>query len=71
MTTKEMLQFRREVTKFHVSDGILHRARQTNEPLAKVIVSAQPKRKRMEAVHELRGHRGRDRTLRNVVNLNW
>jgi hypothetical protein len=40
-TTKEMQQFRREATKYLVSDGILYRRRKTNEPPAKVLVSAE------------------------------
>jgi hypothetical protein len=62
-TMKEMQQFRREATKYLVSDGILYRRRKTNEPPAKVLVSAEQKRKAMEAAHELSGHRGREGTL--------
>ena len=70
-TMKEMQQFRREATKYLVSDGILHRRRKTNEPPAKVFVSADQKRKAMEAAHELSGHRGREGTLRRVVERYW
>jgi len=67
MTTKEMHQFRREALKYLVSDGILYRRRKTNEPPAKLFVSAEQKWKAMEAAHELSGHRGRAGTLQKVV----
>jgi hypothetical protein len=70
-TTKELQQFRREATKYLVSDGILYRRRKTNEPPAKVVVSTEQKRKAMEAAHELSGHRGREGTLRKVVEWYW
>jgi hypothetical protein len=58
-----MNQFWREATKYHVSDGILYWRRNPNEPLAKVLVSAEQKRKAMEAAHEPSGHSGKEGTL--------
>ena len=66
-----MERFRREATTYLVSDGILYRRRKTNEPPAKVLVSAEQKRKALEAAHELSGHRGREGTLRKVVERDW
>jgi hypothetical protein len=66
-----MQQFRQEATKYLVSDGILYRRRNTNEPPAKVLVSAEQKRKAMESAHELSGHPGREGTLRKIVERYW
>jgi len=66
-----MQQFRRQATKYLVSDEILYRRQKTNEPPAKVLVSAEQITKAMEAAHELTGHRGREGTLRQVVEQDW
>jgi hypothetical protein len=70
-TMKEMHQFRRQATQYLVSDVILYQRRKTNEPPAKVLVSAEQKRKAIETAHELSGHRGREGTLRKVVEWYW
>jgi len=62
-----MPQFRWEAVKDLVSDGMLYWRRKTNEPPAKVLVSAEQKRKAMEAAHELSGHCRREKTLQKVV----
>jgi hypothetical protein len=66
-TTKEVQQFLREATKYLVSDGIIYRRRKTNEPQANMLVSAEQKRRAMDAAHKQSGHRGREGTLRKVV----
>jgi len=66
-----MQQFRREATKYHVSDVIDYQRRKTNEPPAKVLVCAEQKRKAMDAANELSGLCGREGTLRKIVELYW
>jgi hypothetical protein len=68
---KEAQQLGRETTKYLVTDGVLNRRRKSNEPPAKKLVSTEQKRKAMEAAHELSGHRGREGTLRMVVEWYW
>jgi hypothetical protein len=48
-TMNEMQLFRREATKYHLSDGILIPRRKTNEIPAKVFVSVEQQKKAMEA----------------------
>jgi hypothetical protein len=70
-TTKKMLQFWPEPKKCLLSDGIFYWRRKTNEPPANVFVGTERKLKSMEAARDLRGHRGRKVTLRNVVEQYW
>jgi len=66
-----MPQFRQDATKCLLPDGILYRGRETDEPPAKVLESAEQNSKSMEVAHELSWHRGREGMLRKVVERYW
>jgi len=62
-TTNTMPQCPPEATKYLSWNWILYRRGKSNEPPAAVLVSAEQKRKAMEAAHELSGHCGREGTF--------
>ena len=68
---KEMVRFRRDATRYLVSDGVLYRRRRTNEPPARVIVRKEKREGIMRAIHEENGHRGREGTMRKVTESYW
>lgn len=70
-TSNTMQQFRQEVTKFLVSDGVLYRRWKPTEPPANVLVSMEKRRKAMEAVHGMIRHCRREGALQYVVHWFW
>jgi hypothetical protein len=62
-----MQHFQQEGTQYDVSNVILYRRHQTNEPPANVYISGNERRMAIEAAHKLIGHQGREGTLRKVV----
>jgi len=70
-TPTEIQQLWQEATKYLHSDGVLYWSLKTYELLAIVIVSAERKRKAMQAADELSGHGWREGALQQIAEWYW
>ena len=64
-------KFRMEATKYHIVRGILFRRGKVGKPSLRVICQEDRKRAILTALHDESGHRGRDGTVKKVMERYW
>ena len=64
-------KFRIEATEYHIARGILFRREKIGKPSLRVIYRGDRKRAILSALHDESGHRGRDRTVKKVMERYW